>query len=61
MRFILAGLVLMLAIPEVEAGSKAVCQNRCESNYGTCTNRAMTKNARKSCKADRKLCKSTCR
>ena len=62
MRFILAALILTIAIPEAEAaGTKAVCKNHCDSNYGMCVNRATTKNARKSCKTDRKLCKSGCR
>ena len=61
MRLTLAALILSIALPEVFAGSpKGVCKNRCDSNYQLCSGRAGTKNARKSCKVDRKLCKSTC-
>jgi len=62
MRLILAALVVCIALPEADgAGNKAQCKNRCDSNYQFCLNRATTKAARKSCKADRKLCYSTCK
>ncbi len=62
MRLFLAALVLTIAIPEAYAGSpKTVCKNRCDSNYQLCTGRAGNKHARKSCKVDRKLCKSVCK
>jgi hypothetical protein len=61
MRLTLAAILLSLAIPAADAASpKAVCKNRCDSNYEMCQGRSRTKNAKKSCKVDRKLCKSTC-
>jgi len=63
MRLILAVLIFSVTLPEADAGSgnKAQCTNRCDSNYQLCVSRAGTKQARKSCKVDRKLCKSGCR
>lgn len=62
MRLFLAALVLCIAIPEADAGGpKAQCKNRCDSSYQFCAARAGTKQARKACKVDRKLCKSGCR
>ncbi|HML16104.1 MAG TPA: hypothetical protein VK419_03725 [Bryobacteraceae bacterium] len=62
MRFLIAGLVVSLLIPAAEAASsKAQCQNRCSTNYQFCMNHAVTKAAKKSCKADRKNCKGQCR
>jgi hypothetical protein len=45
------------------AGGKnsGACKSRCDSNYQFCESRAITKSAKKSCKADRKTCKSQCR
>lgn len=66
MRFMIAtftlGAVLALPMP-VAAGGKnpGACKNRCDSNYQFCMSRAITKNAKKSCKADRKTCKSQCK
>jgi len=64
MRLILAALIVAFVIPEAEAeagGGKAECKNRCDSTYQYCLARAGTKQARKACKVDRKLCKSGCR
>jgi len=62
MRLTIAALILALAAPAVDAASsKAQCKNRCDSNYQFCMNRATTKNAKKSCKQDRKTCKGSCR
>ena len=62
MRLILAALIVCVALPEAEAaGDKAKCKTRCDSNYQFCLNRSTTKGARKSCKVDRKACKTTCK
>ncbi len=62
MRLILAVLILAVAMPEAEAsGNKAQCKNRCDSSYQFCLARAGTKQARKACRVDRKLCKSGCK
>jgi hypothetical protein len=62
MRFFVASLILSIGTPAF-AGSKNIdaCKSRCDTNYQFCTSRAVTKNAKKSCKADRKTCKSACR
>ena len=61
MRLIFAVLIVCLGAPEIEAKDKAQCSNRCDSTYQFCVSRATTKQAKKSCKADRKLCKSYCK
>jgi hypothetical protein len=62
MRLMIAALFLSVAIPEADAaGNKGQCKSRCDSSYQFCLNRATTKNAKKSCKADHKTCKSSCR
>jgi hypothetical protein len=61
MRFIVAALILTVAIPEAFASGKGQCKTRCDSSYQFCVNRSTTKQARKSCKVDRKLCKRTCK
>jgi hypothetical protein len=62
MRFLIAGLVATLLIPAAEAASpKAQCNNRCDTNYQFCMNHAVTKAAKKSCKADKKNCKGQCK
>jgi len=62
MRLTIAALILTVAIPEAQAaGDKGQCKSRCDSSYQFCLNRATTKNAKKSCKVDRKNCKKTCR
>jgi len=63
MRFVITGLILLMGLPAAEAASspKAQCKDRCSSSYQFCMNRSRTKQARKSCKADRKSCKHTCR
>jgi hypothetical protein len=62
MRFVIAGLILMTALPAAEGktGDTGVCKSRCDTNYQFCRNRSASKNARKSCAADRKTCKRTC-
>jgi hypothetical protein len=60
MRLMIAVLILSVT-PGFAASRKAQCKNRCDSSYSFCMNRARTKQARKSCKADRKSCKSGCR
>jgi hypothetical protein len=62
MRFLIAALILAVAAPGLHAtSSKSQCKTRCDSNYQFCMNRATTKQAKKSCKADRKTCKGNCR
>ena len=62
MRLILSALILCLAVPAAEAaGNKGECKSRCDTNYQFCLNRSTTKQARKSCKVDRKTCKKSCR
>jgi len=62
MRFLIAGLVATLLIPAAEAAlPKAQCNNRCDTNYQFCMNHAVTKAAKKSCKADKKNCKGQCK
>jgi len=62
MRLFIATLILAVAGPAAQATShKGQCKNRCDSNYQFCMNRATTKQARKSCKVDRKNCKGSCR
>jgi len=62
MRLAIAALILAVAAPSAHAASKkAQCKNRCDSNYQFCMNRSTTKQAKKSCKADRKNCKGTCK
>lgn len=60
MRLTIAVLIFCVA-PSFAASRKAQCKNRCDSSYQFCMNRARTKQAKKSCKADRKSCKSGCR
>lgn len=63
MRFAIAGLILALTLPVAQAKGrvdKGQCKDRCGSNYQFCLSRARTKQARASCKADRKTCKSSC-
>ncbi len=62
MRLAIALLILALAAPSAHAASKkAQCKKRCDSNYDFCMNRATTKQAKKSCKADHKSCRGTCK
>ncbi len=62
MRFLVASLILSIGTPAF-AGTKNIdaCKSRCDSNYQFCSSRAVTKNAKKSCKADRKVCRSQCK
>ena len=67
MRFLITSFVTLsllgaLGTPAF-AGARdtGACKSRCDSNYQFCSSRAVTKNAKKSCKADRKACKSQCK
>jgi hypothetical protein len=62
MRFLVASLILSIGTPAF-AGRKNTdaCRSRCDTNYQFCMSRAVTKNAKKTCKVDRKACKSQCR
>ncbi len=61
MRLIVATLILALASPAWARKDNGACKNRCDSTYQFCMSRALTKAAKKSCKADRKTCRSQCR
>ena len=62
MRFLIASLILSVGTPAFAGGKNPdACKSRCDTNYQFCSSRAVTKNAKKSCKADRKTCKSQCR
>jgi hypothetical protein len=61
MRLTVAALILTIATPAFAASRKSQCKSRCDSNYQFCMNRATTKQSKKSCKADRKSCKSVCK
>jgi hypothetical protein len=57
----LLALIFATAVPEADAKiNKGQCKNRCDSNYQFCMNRSTTKQAKKSCKVDRKNCKGNC-
>lgn len=62
MRFLIAALMAALLIPVAAQAksSKGQCKNRCDTNYQFCMNHAITKAAKKSCKADKKNCKGQC-
>lgn len=61
MRLLIVSLIAALLIPAAEAKSpKSKCKNRCDANYQFCMNHAITKAAKKSCKADKKNCKGQC-
>ncbi len=62
MRFVIAGLILLLSVPAAEAaGPRGQCKTQCNTQYQFCLNRSHTKQARNSCKVSRKNCKSQCR
>ncbi len=65
MRFVIAVLILAVAIPSAEAAGKGSpkhqCNSQCDSGYQFCKKRSTTKAARKSCKVNFKSCKSVCR
>jgi hypothetical protein len=62
MRFLIAALVLLMVVPELESKSvKAQCTDRCQVNYKFCLNRTTTKKGRSQCKVERKNCHGTCR
>jgi hypothetical protein len=61
MRLIVATLILAVAAPAGSHKDSGACKDRCGSTYQFCMSRAITKNAKKSCKADRKTCRSQCK
>lgn len=63
MKFVMAGLMLLLAAAPVAEpkSSKSVCKDRCQVQYKACLKRTTTKKGRTQCKAERKTCKGTCR
>lgn len=61
MRFLIASLILAVGTPAFAGKNVGACKSRCDSNYQFCVSRAVTKNAKKSCKVDRKACKSQCK
>ena len=62
MRLIIAAVMLSVSVPGAEAApKKGDCKDRCDSIYQFCVNRATTKQAKKSCKVDRKSCKHVCK
>jgi hypothetical protein len=62
MRFVVAGLILMLGAPASDAaGAKSQCKNICDTQYRFCLSRSLTKQARNSCKVTRRTCKGQCR
>jgi hypothetical protein len=61
MRFLIAALVLLTALPVADAKSvKAQCTDRCQVNYKFCLNRATTQKGKSQCKVERKNCHGTC-
>jgi hypothetical protein len=61
MRFLVASLILSIGTPAFAGKNSDACKSRCDTNYQFCVSRAVTKNAKKSCKADRKACRGQCR
>ena len=62
MRLRTTTVLLALLLPALQAASKpAQCKKRCDSNYDYCMSRAITKQAKKICKADHKTCRVTCK
>lgn len=67
MRLLISSLVTLSLLGPLDtpafAGGKnpGACKSRCDTNYQFCVSRAITKAAKKSCKADRKTCKSQCK
>lgn len=62
MRYLIAALVLFVAVPAGEATStKSTCKSRCQVQYEFCLKRATTDRGKKLCKVERKSCKGTCR
>jgi len=66
MRLLFVSLVTLsllgpLDTPAFAGKNPGACKSRCDTNYEFCVSRAVTKAAKKSCKADRKTCKSQCR
>ncbi len=64
MRIVRAGLLCLLALPAMLAGTatpKSHCKDSCKSTYKLCMKRANTKPTKKGCKAQNKTCKKGCR
>jgi hypothetical protein len=62
MRFMIATLILAVGLPAAEArGPVGKCKDQCGGQYSFCMRRSTTKQAQKSCKAGRKICKNQCR
>ena len=60
MRFAIAGLMLALALPAAAKSPKSQCKDRCSTMYDFCQKHAITKQARKACKSEKKGCKGQC-
>lgn len=62
MRILIAGMILAIAVPAGYAkGNKGQCKTQCNSMYHFCMGRSLTKQARKACKAQHKMCRSHCK
>ncbi len=61
MRLIVATLILAVASPAWAGKNTATCKSHCDSNYQFCMSRAVSKAAKRACKADRKTCKGSCK
>lgn len=61
MRFMIAVVVLAFAAPGYAGKNTDACRSRCDSNYQLCLSRAITKQAKKACKADHKSCRGQCK
>jgi hypothetical protein len=63
MRFVMAGLLLLLAAaPTAEPKStKSTCKDRLQVEYKACLKRTTTQKGRSQCKVERKTAQKTCR
>lgn len=62
MRYLIAAMVLFVAVPAGEATSaKGPCKSRCQVQYEFCLKRATTDRGKKLCKIDHQSCKGTCK
>jgi hypothetical protein len=61
MRFLIAALIVLAAVPAGDAKSvKAQCTDRCQVQYKFCLNRTTTQKGRSQCKVERKQCHGSC-
>ena len=63
MRFLLAGLVLLMSLAPAEAkvrGAKATCNGNCDSGYKFCMAHAPNSKVKAQCKQGHKSCKRGC-